>query len=162
MAFDRQRGLQFVEHGSQATNDLGRVGPVADDFGHGKHQQGLEAAQLAFDSYHAIGVDVQPGRVGTAAGHNEEIAEAIDGLHPGGRVIDSGRQRPYRYVDKLPEPEGGILNEGSFTADQQEPCHVTGVELGPVGHRERRAMSQILAHPDRQLEPAGVLPAQLD
>ncbi len=80
---------------------------------------------------------------------------------PGGRIVDRRRQRPYGDIDQLAKPEGRILYEGSFTAQQQEPGHVIGVEVGAVHDRKRGAMGQIFAYPDRQFEPTVVPAAQL-
>ena len=116
---------------------MGRVSPVPDDLGHGKGEQGFEVPQLSLDSRHSVGVDTQAGRVRTATGDGEKIAEAVDRLHRGGRIVDCGRQSPYRDVDELTEAESRILDEGSFIAHKEEPSHLRVGKVGSVHHSNR-------------------------
>ena len=103
-----------------------------------------------------------PGRipmhaVGQSVGGNpvKAVAEPIDAVQCGERVVDRGRERPDRHLDQLVDSEAGVLGEGPVGTDDVGAPSASdtsgaagpGGRMRPAGRVTRKRGSMIDSNP---------------
>jgi hypothetical protein len=125
---------EFLEDGAHPAQDLDRGAAELADLGDAQGEEVLPMADRNDDaSLRRTGLPGRRRQVGLAY-HPQAVAEVIEHLHRGRRVVDRRREGLARHVHHDPERERGILLDRPLEPQCHEPAQGTlrGVDLTGV------------------------------